>query len=212
MMKIKKGIFTTVIGMAMLWSPGLLGQTVAKPEKYIIDPDLSSVKGYVKYTVVGKYRAQFEDYSGVFIFDPNDLKDSSVTLKINTRSIKSSYAHLDDIVRSKQILNAEQFPETIFQSKAIRKGEKENEYIVTGDLTLHGVTREIAFPFTVELSADNPDNQHVKASGVWIINRKDFGIIWNALLDKGGILVGNHLTVDWKIVGLKGAKDHEKDI
>lgn len=165
---------------------------------YVIDPDLSEITGAIRYTVIGKYVAKFRDYKGELVFDPNRLETCSVFLRIKNRSIRSSYETLDNIVRSKKILDVARFPDTIFQGKSFRKGEKENQFIVDGDLTLHGVTRRMSFVFDVQIWPGDP---RIKARGSWVVNRKDFGIVWDRLLDKSGVLVGNHFTVDWKITG-----------
>ena len=165
----------------------------------MIDPTLSRIKGAIKYTVVGRYRSVFDEFEGVFIFDPKRPQISSVTFKINTASIHSSFPRLDKIVRSKQLLDVEQFPETVFKSTEMKRGEKDGEYLVKGRLTLHGVTKEISFPFKVEGPYSEFNIARVKASGKWVINRKDFDIYWHPFFDKAGILVGNHMTVDWEI-------------
>ena len=176
---------------------------------YAIDPLLSTIDGSVKYTVLGRYRAHFRDYSGTFVFYPDALDKSSVALQINAVSIESKHPGIDDVVRSPQLLDAAKFPHIVFVSKAIRplpqppEGSKARVYEVTGLLTLHGVTREIAFPFTVFDLSPGQDKGQIRARGVWVINRKDFAIVWHPFLDKGGIIVGNHLTVSWEIVGVQ---------
>lgn len=192
------------LAVCVLASPAL-GQGT-----YAIDPGLSAIKGSIRYTVIGRYHASFSDYNGVFKFDSSNIGDSSVRLTIRNDSIKSAFPILDNIVRSRQLLDVKRFPETVFRSKEIRSSDEEGEYVVIGDLTLHGITREITFPFMVEYPDDDPGSRQIRARGVWVINRKDYDIIWNRILDRAGILVGNHMTVDWEIVGFKTTPESAK--
>jgi len=203
MKKFQTNIRPTSLFLGALLITCLLCSFAQAQERYVIDPDLSRIRGIIKYTVVGRYRSMFDEFEGEFNFDPKRLDVSSVTLKIKTASIHSSFSKLDNIVRSKQLLDADRFPETIFQSTKMTRGEKDGEYLVKGNLTLHGVTKEISFPFQVEGPCHECPVSHVKARGTWVINRKDFGIYWHPFLDKAGILVGNHMTVDWVIAGFE---------
>ena len=112
-------------------------------EGYVINRDRSEISGSIKYTVIGMYRAKFDEFSGVLHFDPENLSASSVLLKIKTATVKSAQPSLDNIVRSRRLLDVKSYPETIFRSKTIKKTNKPREYLVVGELTLHGVTQEI---------------------------------------------------------------------
>jgi len=203
MKKFQTNIRLTRLFLGALLITCVLCSFAQAQERYMIDPNHSQIKGTIKYTVVGRYRAVFDEFEGVFVFDPKRLEASSVKLKIKTASLHSSFSKLDDIVRSKQLLDAGRFPEIIFQSTKMTQGEKEGEYFVQGNLTLHGATREISFPFEVEGPCYECEVSHVRAKGAWVINRKDFGIYWHPFLDKAGILVGNHMTVDWMVAGFE---------
>ncbi len=171
-------------------------------EEYRIDPGPSHIKGSIKYSVVGRYHAEFNKFSGVLYYDPAQKKLVGVSLTIENASLQSRFDNLDRIVQSPRLLYVEKYPTTTFHSKSMVPVEK-NKYIVTGDLSLHGVTREISFPFSAEgpLPKDAPAG--ISAKGLWIIPRKDYDIYWHEILDKGGILVGNHLKVDWEIHAFK---------
>ena len=188
---------------------GLLGlgviPAVAGQGHYVVDHQRSSIEGSIKYTIIGRYTAHFQDFFGAFTFYPDQPEKSSVTLTIKTASIQSTYPSLDRVARSARLLNVRKFPQANFVSTSIRRleGKGENAYQVTGELTLHGVTREISFPFTVSSPILDHGKRYVEAKGAWVINRKDFSISWHSLLDKGGILVGNHFTVKWKMVAFQ---------
>ncbi len=120
-------------------------------------------------------------------------------------SFRSPYPALDKHVRSRQILYVKKYPTVEFESTEIRR-VGEYHYEVRGRLTMRGVTREIASPFELRFV---DGKKRVEARGTWLINRKLFKIIWNPFLDHGGIIVGDHVTVDWTIVA--EAESEKKD-
>jgi len=182
----------------MLILMGLFRQSTFADVALTFGPGISDIKGSIKYSVVGRYNAVFEKYEGRLAVDKDSLSIKSVFLDISSASIKSPHPSFDKIVRSPQLLNVEKFPSIIFQSKAITKSG--NSYTVVGDLSLHGITKEIASTFSVIVLPDGT----MELKGEWLIRRKEFGIIWNRLLDKGGILVGDIIAVNWEIKIPKG--------
>lgn len=177
---------------------GLFRQSVFADVSLTFGPEISNIKGSIKYSVVGRYDAVFEKYEGRLVVDQHSQLIKSVFLDISSASIKSTQPSLDKIVRSKQLLDVQKFPAITFQSQTIEKIK--NSYQVTGQLTLHGVTRAITSPFSAVVGNDGV----LTVKGEWLIKRKEFGIIWNRLLDKGGILVGDIITVNWEIKIPKG--------
>jgi polyisoprenoid-binding protein YceI len=157
-----------------------------------VGPDEAQIKASIRYTVIGRYNAEFENYKGNIAIDWENDDIRSVDLIIDAASIFSNCDWCDKIVRSKQLLYVEEYPQIIFRSDEIIKNT--DGYQVKGILDLHGEQRELSFPFQVSRAEDQ-----LIAKGQWIIERKEFKIIWNKLLDKGGVLVGNTITVDWEI-------------
>lgn len=173
-----------------------------EPAVYRIDKSLSRIEGAVRYTVVGKYEAIIHDFEGEVIFDREDINQCHVTLGLTMDSLESNFPTLDKIVRSEQLLETEKYPKVFFESKFWLKDD--NGYRVTGILDLHGVKKEFTFPFSISGPLkDSVGRPFIRAEGTWIINRKDFDIVWNSLFDKGGLLVGNHINVEWEIVAFQ---------
>lgn len=170
----------------------------AAPASYAFDPQGSVIGGSVSYTVLGRYHCVFEKYEGTLMFNPEDLAHSSVVLEIDVASVKSRFPGLDKAVRSGRLLDAATHPKIVFQSTQIAKTGKAGEYRVKGMLTMHGITRERAFLFHLEETLRN-GRRGISASGRWDINRKDFGIVWSDVLDKGGLIVGDIVTVEWNV-------------
>lgn len=168
---------------------------------YVITYDESSIICLVKYSLVGKYTPGFKNFSGLIYFDPQNLAKSSVLIRIKTDSIKSKYPTLDRIARSKRLLDAKSFPDVVFQSRKIEK--RSDGYYVTGELSLHGVTKNFTFPFKLEGPVKEGNKSYIVAHGKWQIERKKFNVVWDKHLDQGGIVVGDQITVDWKVRAYK---------
>ena len=180
----------------------ILSQTVLSAEDgYIVSSQNSAIVCSVKYSLIGKYTARFKDFSGLVYFDPKNLSKSSVYLKIKVVSLESKYATLDRMAKSKRLWDASIYPEAIFQSQRIEL--KDDKYYVTGILKLHGVERQITFPFTLDGPRVEGKKKYVTARGIWLIDRKKFNILWHKYLDKGGVVVGNQITLNWKIKAFK---------
>lgn len=180
------GAFLTVSGFA---------QT-----RYVLHPSSSKIQCSVRYTLVGKYEPFFKQFAGEVVFDKAHLDKSYVLLKLNMGSIESKFPLLDKAARSARLLNTAKFPQGVFESESIRKVK--DGYEVTGRLTLHGITKRMTFPFSI----NGPDqNGQMTASGIWTVNRKDFGIVWDEHLDKGGVVVADQITINWKVVGKQGS-------
>lgn len=161
-------------------------------------PKETQIKASIKYTVIGQYIAGFDSFKGVITVDQQSGKVLSVLLEIDAQSIHSNCKPCDNIVRSSQLLDTARYPKIVFRSNAITEGE--NGYLVTGILDLHGKKNEVSFPFDLVIDEVAVTGQKIlDIKGKWVINRKEFDIIWNKLLDKGGVLVGNHITVRWGI-------------
>ncbi len=175
----------------------LIFSNSVQAEEGTFSPQNANVTISVKYAALGKYTATFEKYQGNLDYDVKEGLVKSVFLKIEVGTIKSGFSFNDGIVRSPQLLDSKRFPFITFQSKEILKTE--NGYMVKGVLELHGVRKEISFPFSTQLVKDPTGENVLKFSGKWVVARKEFGIIWNKFLDQGGVLVGNHITVDWEI-------------
>lgn len=166
-------------------------------EQYVFNCDESKIMGSIKYSVIGRYNSILKECRGVIHYDSLSKQVGSVNLEIKTQSIDSDCKWCDNIVRSKQLLDAEQYPRVVFNAKDFQRDGQ--AYLVNGLIDLHGVTKDLNSQFTVVESADGV----LSLKGVWVLRRKDFGITWNKLLDHGGVLVGDHITVDWEIKAKK---------
>lgn len=172
------------------------------PISYAIDPAHSSVHFSVRHLMVSNVRGEFTKLSGTVKFDSERPENSTVEATIDANSISTRDPQRDAHLKSADFLDVEKFPTIVFRSRKIEQhsgGAK-----VTGDLTVHGVTREIALDVegpTPEIK-DPWGKLRFGASATAKLNRKDFGLTWNAALETGGVMVGDELkiTIDVEVV------------
>lgn len=187
----------TVAVIAFMVFLMLVPNVEAKRSNYYFNENGSYLKGSIKYTLIGSYKASFEEFEGVLKFDDRDMTKSSVNLKVKTASISSKYPTLDRIVRSSQLLDAGRYPYINFESHSIRRVRE--GYMVNGTVNLNDIDKDLSFVFDFEGPFIENGEEFVLAKGRWILNRKDFEIIWSRWLDHGGIIVGDEIIVDWEI-------------
>jgi polyisoprenoid-binding protein YceI len=186
-------IFPLFILLAAAMGPSYAGQTVA------FGPQETNIEVCIKYIVIGKYIAHFGRFKGKIVLDAGSPSIRSVYLDIQADSIRSNCLWCDKLVRSRRLLHTDLYPEIIFKSDRIMHDE--SGYRVKGTLEMHGKSKQMIFPFKVAVIRDPKTGRKVfDIKGSWTINRKDFNIVWNKVLDHGGVLVSDDFMVDW---GLK---------
>lgn len=166
-------------------------------ERYEIDPAHAFVTFSISHFVTGKARGAFKDVSGTILYDPKDISKSSVEVVIKSSSINTNNENRDRHLRSPDFFDVEKYPELIFKSKRVERGSV--GYVATGDLTIHGVTKEVSLPFELSDPFTDPLPVGIKRMLVEAslkIDRRDFGIIWSRLMEGGGLFVGNEVTID----------------
>ncbi len=174
--------------------------TLATPQTstttWNIDPVHSVAEFKVKHMMIANVKGQFSKVSGVLVLDEFDPARDRVEATIEAASIETRDAQRDAHLKSEDFLHVEKFPTLSFKSTGIHI-VRDGELAVEGDLTIHGVTRKVVF--TVEgptpSTKDPWGNTRIAISATTRINRKDFGLTWNAALETGGILVGDEVTI-----------------
>jgi len=174
------------------------GSLALASTEFEFGPNNGKINGSIKYSMIGRYKAIFEEFNGQIVFNEELESIESVYLEIQVDSIKSNCKWCDKFVRSKRLLDTENYTKITFKSKEINR--LGSAYKVKGILRMKGIEKELTFPFNISrfVREENSDSGMI-IQGKWKINRKHFKIIWNKILDRGGIIVGNHITVDWKI-------------
>lgn len=168
--------------------------TAAAVRTFSIDQAHSEVLFQVRHLIT-KVRGRFSDFAGTITFDAERPERSSVALTIQATSIDTNQADRDTHLRSDDFFSVAQFPTVTFTSSAIsaRGGDR---YEVTGDLSIRGITKSIVLPVVYLGTAKDPwGNEKLAFETEIVINRKDFGLTWNAALETGGFLVGDEVRI-----------------
>ncbi|MBU3824077.1 MAG: YceI family protein [Candidatus Oceanisphaera merdipullorum] len=151
----------------------------AAPENYVVDTDgmHASINFKINHLGYSWVVGRFNDFKGNFVFDEDDAANNSVAITINTNSVDSNHAERDRHVRSKDFLDVKQFPEASFKSTSVTQGEDAGEYQVKGDLTLHGVTKEVVFEIEEVGAGKDPWGGYRRGfEGEMTLKPSDFGI------------------------------------
>lgn len=161
-----------------------------------IDPAHSVAEFKVKHMMISNVKGRFAKLSGALFLDESDLANSRVEVSVEAASIQTGDEQRDAHLKSADFFDVEKFPTLTFKSNGIRI-VRDGELSVEGDLTIHGVTRKVSFAVEgpTPPSKDPWGNTRVAISATTKINRKDFGLAWNAALETGGILVGEEVTI-----------------
>jgi len=169
---------------------------------YSIDPAHSSVGFAVRHLVIAKVRGVFTRFTGTFAFDAEDLSRSHVAVTLDASSIDTREAQRDGHLKSADFFDVEKFRELTFKSTRVEGTGTELK--VTGDLTMHGVTKEVTLDVEHEGSGkDAWGNDRLGFSAKGTVNRKDFGLVWNQTLDAGGVALGDKVELSIDVEGIK---------
>jgi polyisoprenoid-binding protein YceI len=157
---------------------------------YAIDKSHSEVTFQVRHLIT-KVRGHFEDFAGTIEFDAANPVNSKVDFTIQAASISTKEPQRDGHLRGDDFFSVEKFPTLTFHSTGITK-KGGNDFDVTGNLTIRDVTKQVVLPITHLGTAKDPwGNEKLAFEGETVIDRKEFGLHWNAALEAGGFLVGD---------------------
>jgi polyisoprenoid-binding protein YceI len=172
---------------------------------YTIDTAHSRVGFVARHAMVTKVRGSFNEFEGTIHLDGDNPENSSGRVIIQAKSIDTRNSQRDDHLRSNDFLDMDNHAEVTFVSTAIKQDD-ETTFTVVGDLTVRGVTKSVEIPFEFTGSATDPfGNQRVGLEGSVVINRKDYGVNWNAALETGGVLVSEKITLEFEVSAIKAA-------
>lgn len=165
---------------------------------YTIDKSHSEAMFQVRHLVT-RVRGRFSDFEGAIQFNPAQPETSSVAFTIKTASIDTAVTDRDNHLRSEDFFHVEKHPHITFVSKQIvNKGD--SEFDVTGTLSIRGVSKDVTIPVTFLGDAKDPwGNSRIGFEAELTINRKDYGLLWNAALETGGFLVGDDVKITLQI-------------
>jgi polyisoprenoid-binding protein YceI len=170
---------------------------------YKIDPAHSIIGFSIRHLEINWVEGRFKDFTGAIHYDDADVTRSSVNFTAKVESIDTGVEPRNAHLRTAEFFDAAKYPEMTFKStKVERKGSE--GYVLYGDLTLKGVTKEISLPFTLTGAIQDPwGNTRFGISAQTKINRRDYGITYGKPLQSGGIDVGNEVTIDLHLEAVK---------
>ena len=194
--KIVLGIIASVVLMIAS------GISQAEMARYDVDLDHSTIEFRVAHMVISKTTGRFMDYTGYIEMDPDALKVEALEAVIKTASVNTNHEKRDAHLQGPDFFNTKTYPTMTYKMKSYHKeGE---DYVAVGDLTLLGVTKEIALKGMFNgITKDPWGNMRAGFTGEGRLNRKDFGMNWNKILDSGGVVVGDEVLIRLDIECIK---------
>lgn len=167
--------------------------------KYVVDPTHSSIGFQAKHMMISKVKGHFDRFNSELDINPEDLSGGSIQFEVEIASINTNNEDRDNHLRSADFFDAEIHPTMKFAATDIKKVD-DDEYKITGDLSIRGVTKPVTFDAEYNGKGTNPWGVEVvafEADGK--INRKDFGLNWNSALETGGVLVSDDIKIHIEI-------------
>ncbi|CAH0131280.1 Protein YceI [Peribacillus simplex] len=176
-----------------------------KNTKWTVDPTHSAIEFSVKHMMIAKVKGSFNKFEASILANPSDLTTAEIDFTVDVASIDTRNADRDNHLRSADFFDVEKNPTLTFKSTKIVK-TNEDEYDVTGNVTLNGITQEETFSITFEGQGKDPwGNEKAGFSGKGKVKRSDYGLTYNAALETGGVLIGDQITLTIEIEAAKEA-------
>jgi len=172
---------------------------------YALDPSHSRVGFVARHAMIAKVRGAFNEVAGSATVDAANPSASSLEVTIQAASIDTRDANRDGHLRSADFFDAETYPTIAFVATGFEVVD-DTTVEVAGDLTIKGVTRPVTVPFEFGGAALDPfGNERIGFEGSVVVNRKDWGLTWNAALETGGVLVSEKVTLEFEVSAIKTA-------
>ena len=171
---------------------------------YTLDPSHTSVGFTTRHAMVTKVRGTFNEVEGQATTGPN-LEGASIEVTMQAGSVDTRNGDRDGHLRSADFFDVETYPTITFRSTEVAAVDADT-LRVTGDLTIKDVTRPVTIDFDYAGAAKDPfGNERIGFEGSVVVNRKDFGLTWNAALETGGVLVSEKVTLEFEVSAIRSA-------
>ncbi|HVF41830.1 MAG TPA: YceI family protein [Pyrinomonadaceae bacterium] len=201
----------TFVGGAVSWAAGRQGGAAkvayapVPGGDYQIDPAHSVIGFSIRHLEIAWVEGRFKDFKGTVHFDAKDVTKSSVEFSAKVESIDTGVEPRNKHLRTADFFDVEKFPEMTFKSTRVERKGKDG-YVLHGDFTLKGVTKQVAIPFAVTGAIKDPwGNTRFGVQAQTKIDRRDYGITWGKALENGGLDVGNEVTIELQLEAVKPA-------
>jgi len=190
----------------------VLSLSVPRAAIWEFDPAHSAASFSVRHLMISNVRGEFHNLAGTVEWDEKSPASIKIDASIDVSTVDTRDAKRDGHLKSPDFLDAEKSPKMTFRSKSATSSGP-NRYKVVGDLTIRGVTKEVALDVEVTPPIKDPwGNSKFGATATTKINRQDFGVKWNMALDSGGVVVGDEvsITIDAELQQKKAAAPADK--
>jgi len=192
-----------LIGSSLLFVVSSIVVSSASAATYTIDPSHSEVSFSVRHLGISKVSGKFDKYEGTIDFDAANVGASKTNVTIQASSINTNQEKRDTHLKACDFFCVEKFGTLTFASKSV-KPLSADKFQVVGDLSLHGITKEVTLDVTFNGEAVGPDgNSRAGFSATGDLNRKDFGLTWSKLTEAGGVMVGDEVNLRLEIEATK---------
>jgi polyisoprenoid-binding protein YceI len=190
----------TIIGLTTAAFLVLSHATAA--DNYRIDPAHTSVSFSVRHMGVSNVKGHFDAFTGSLVLDNGSIQEASATIQV--KSLNTGIEKRDNHLRTADFFEATKYPEISFKTKKVEKSG--DQTILIGDFTMRGVTKELRLPVAVSGPVKDPQgNTRIGLEAKATVNRKDYGMKFNAVLETGGLMVGDEVTIEINAEAVKGA-------
>ena len=179
-----------------------LGSTAFAADTYVVDGIHSYVGFSVKHLGLSQVQGHFTDFGGSIVWDSKNLVKSNFSGTVNATTVTTGQPMRDKHLKSPDFFGTDQFPEFAFKSSLVEKTK--DGYLISGDLTIRGVKKPVKIPVKIVGPITEMQGRvRIGISGQFTINRQDWGVSWNRLLDNGGFVVDNMVTIVLEVEGVK---------
>lgn len=177
----------------------------AQPAVYKVDPSHSGVSFTIRHFVTN-VPGRFKDFEGLIKYDKQNPAASSVNFTVQAASIDTGNNDRDEHLRGSDFFDVQKFPTLTFASNSV-KAKDADTLEVTGDFTMHGVTKKITIPVDVLGSMKTPRGEKAGFETSFTLDRKDYGVVWNRLVDAGGSILGDEVKIN---ISIEADRQEEK--
>lgn len=212
MRRVRSVVLKAMLGMSLFMTAVQWGAGQEKVKyvpipggEYKMDASHSVIGFSIRHFEISWVRGRFKDFVGTINYDESDVTKSSVEFTAKIESIDTGVQNRDAHLRTADFFDAAKFPDMTFKSTRVeRKGK--DQYVLHGDFTLKGVTKQISFPFTLTGAVkDARGNTRFGVAAQTTLDRREYGITWGMPMGNGGVNVGNEVTIDLQLEALKAA-------
>ena len=194
---------------AMVVSSLILSAGVALADTYQIDPAHTTVGFSIKHMVINNVHGRFADFKGTVEYDGKDVASVKASGTIEAKSVDTGIKQRDDHLRSPDFFDVAKYPEISFSGQKVQK--QGDRYVLVGKFTMHGVTKDVSLPVTVNGPIVDPyGKSRIGIEIITTLNRQDYGINWSKTLDNGGLVVGDDVKIEISAEAVKQVPEAKK--